>query len=265
MAFSFFSKSGGEKGQVDVKGLREAILRFIKEALQKVEGGEGRHIKELLLYLAPDPDDKHLYEGAVYVHEKEVFRNEIQRIADDYAIELPDDWTIDVIFADKLPADVPKIPEIDVAFQMHTRRQVAHNASSAIAYIRILSGEAEQEEYLIKATDGKINIGRDKKVITENGSYRLNKIIFPADSNDPSNKFISRQHAHIEWNKDAECFMIFADEGGVPPRNKTKISIAADDKLIKLNSTQIGHPMNEGDQVILGESVVFLFSVKAEG
>jgi hypothetical protein len=59
--------------------------------------------------------------------------------------------------------------------------------------------------------------------------------------------------------------MIFADEGGVPPRNKTKISIAADDKLIKLNSTQIGHPMNEGDQVILGESVVFLFSVKAEG
>jgi hypothetical protein len=55
MAFNFFSKSGGEKGPVDVKGLRDAILRFIKEALQKVEGGEGRHIKELLLYLAPMP------------------------------------------------------------------------------------------------------------------------------------------------------------------------------------------------------------------
>lgn len=265
MAFNFFSKNGGEKRPMDVKSLRDALLRFIKEALQKVEGGEGRHIKELLLYVTPIAEEKHLYEGAVYVHEKEVFRNEIQRIADDYAIELPDDWTIEVIFTDVLPAEASKVPELDAAFLMHTRRQVAHNASSAVAYIRILSGEAEQEEYVVKATDGKINIGRDKKAVTDNGSYRLNKIVFPAVSNDESNKFISRQHAHIEWNKDTECFMIFADEGGVPPRNKTKINIAADDKLIKLNSTQIGHPMSEGDQVILGESAVFLFSIKAEG
>jgi len=58
--------------------------------------------------------------------------------------------------------------------------------------------------------------------------------------------------------------MIFADEGGVPPRNKTKIHIASDGKMIKLNSTQIGHPMSEGDQVILGESAVLLFTIKAE-
>ncbi len=265
MAFNFFSKNGGDNRPVDVKSLRDAILRFIKEALQKVEGGEGRHIKELLLYASPTGEDKHLYEGAVYFHEKEVLRNEIQRIADDYAIDLPEDWTIEVIFTDQLPVEASKIPDLAAAFLMHTRKQVAHNASSAVAYVRILNGEAEQEEYLIKATDGKINIGRDKKAVTENGSYRLNKIIFPGESNDESNKFISRQHAHIEWDKESERFMIYADEGGVPPRNKTKISIAADDNMVKLNSTQIGHPMSEGDQVILGESAVFLFSVKAEG
>ncbi|SDF39957.1 hypothetical protein SAMN05216464_11761 [Mucilaginibacter pineti] len=263
MAFSFFSKNSGNKAW-DVKGLREALLQYIKEALQKVEGGEGAHIKELLLFIAASPEDKHIYEGAVSVHEKEKFRNEIQKIADDYALDLPADWTIEVAFTDQLPSDAPRIPELDAAFAMLTRKQVAHNASSAVAYIRILSGEAEQEEYIIKATDGKMNIGRDKKAVTENGSYRLNKMVFPAVSNDESNKFISRQHAHIEWDKEHECFMIFADEGGVPPRNKTKIHIAADGKMIKLNSTQIGHPMNEGDQVILGESAVFLFSTKAE-
>ncbi|WP_183566515.1 FHA domain-containing protein [Mucilaginibacter sp. SP1R1] len=264
MAFNLF-RNKGEKREWDVKSLRDALLRFIKEALQKVEGGEGSHIKELLLFIATTPDDKHLYEGAVYVHEKEKFRNEIQKIADDYALDLPSDWTVEVTFTDDLPAEATKIPELDAAFLMHTRRQVMHNASSAVAYIRILSGEAEQDEYVIKATDDKINIGRDKKAVTENGSYRLNKLVFPATSNDESNKFVSRQHAHIEWNKNGECFMIFADEGGVPPRNKTKIHIAADGKMIKLNSTQIGHPMNEGDQVILGESAVFLFSIKAEG
>jgi hypothetical protein len=264
MAFNLFSNNK-KKRDWDVKSLRDALLRFIKEALQKVEGGEGSHIKELLLFIATTPEDKHLYEGAVYVHEKEKFRNEVQKIADDYALDLPVDWTIEVTFADELPIEAIKIPELDAAFLMHTRRQVMHNASSAIAYIRILSGEAEQEEYVIKATDDKINIGRDKKSVTDNGSYRINKLIFPAASTDESNKFISRQHAHIEWDKDAERFMIFADEGGVPPSNKTKIHIAADGKMIKLNSTQIGHPMNEGDQVILGESAVFLFSTKAEG
>jgi hypothetical protein len=264
MAFNLF-RNNKDKGGWDVKSLRDALLRFIKEALQKVEGGEGSHIKELLLFIAATPEDKHLYEGAVYVHEKEKFRNEIQKIADDYALDLPADWAIEVSFTDNLPADATPIPNLDAAFLIHTRRQVAHNASSAVAYIRILNGEAEQEEYVIKATDDKINIGRDKKAVTDNGSYRLNKLVFPATSKDDSNKFISRQHAHIEWNKDAECFMIFADEGGVPPRNKTKIHIAADGKMIKLNSVQIGHPMNEGDQVILGESAVFLFSTKAEG
>ena len=264
MAFKLFGNKG-EKREWDVKSLRDALLRFIKEALQKIEGGEGGHIKELLLYIAANPEDKHLYEGAVYVHDKEKFRNEVQKIADDYALDLPSDWTIEVEFVDELPQEASPIPDLDAAFLMHTRRQVMHNASSAVAYIRILNGEAEQEEYIIKATDDKINIGRDKKAVTDNGSYRLNKLVFPGDSKDESNKFISRQHAHIEWNKDSECFMIFADEGGVPPGNKTKIHIAADGKMIKLNSTQIGHPMNEGDQVILGESAVFLFSTKAEG
>jgi len=263
MAFSFFSKSSGEKRPWDVKSLRDALLRYIKEALQKVEGGEAGHIKELQLYIAAGADDKHIYEGAVYVHDKQKFRDEIQRIADDYALDLPEDWVLEVTFADDLPGDAHKIPELDAAFALLTRREILHKASSAVAYIRILNGQAEQDEYLIKATDGKINIGRDKKVVTDNGSFRLNKIIFPGDSNDESNKFISRQHAHIEWNKEDERFMIYADEGGIPPRNKTKIHIAADEKLIKLNSTQIGHPMNEGDQVILGESAVFLFSVKA--
>ncbi|MDN3580828.1 FHA domain-containing protein [Mucilaginibacter flavus] len=264
MAFSFFSRNSGDKAW-DVKSLRDALLRYIKEALQKVEGGEAGHIKELQLYIAANAEDKHIYEGAVYVQDKEKFRNEIQRIADDYALDLPADWSVEVIFTDSLPTDIGRIPQLDAAFTILTQRQVMHNASSAVAYIRILNGQAEQGEYLIKATDGKINIGRDKKSVTENGSFRLNKIIFPPDSNDESNKFISRQHAHIEWNKDDERFMIYADEGGVPPRNKTKIHIAADEKMIKLNSTQIGHPMSEGDQVILGESAVFLFSVKAEG
>lgn len=262
MAFSLFKRSG-EKQPWDVKSLREAILRFIKESLQKIEGGEGGHIKELKLFIVADAEDKPIYEGAVYVHDKTLFKNEVQKIADDFDINLPPDWTLDVEFTEELPAEAKRIPDLDAAFIMNTRKQVAHNAASFTAYLRILSGEAEKEEYLIKATDPKLYIGRDKKSVTENGSFRLNQFVFPGESRDESNKYISRQHAHIEWDGESERFMIFADEGGVPPRNKTKIHIAADGKMIKLNSTQIGHPLSEGDQVILGESAVFLYTTIA--
>ena len=33
-----------DKAPNDVKGLRDALLRMVKEQLQKSEGGEGRHI-----------------------------------------------------------------------------------------------------------------------------------------------------------------------------------------------------------------------------
>jgi hypothetical protein len=58
--------------------------------------------------------------------------------------------------------------------------------------------------------------------------------------------------------------MLFADEGGIPPGNKIKIRSASTENLIKLNSTHIGHRLEEGDQVILGETAVFEFSNKSE-
>jgi len=162
MAFKLFGNSG-EKKEWDVKSLRDALLRSIKASLQQIEGGEGGHIKELLLFIAALPEQKHLYEGAVYVQDKEKFRHEIQKIADDYALELPADWIVEVSFVEELPLGSVKIPHLEAALLMHTRRQAAHNAASATAYIRILSGEAEMEQYVIKASDHKINIGREKK------------------------------------------------------------------------------------------------------
>jgi pSer/pThr/pTyr-binding forkhead associated (FHA) protein len=131
---------------------------------------------------------------------------------------------------------------------------------SETARIRVLNGEAEQQEYLITSGDGKINIGRERKVQDTDGFIRENKIAFPDSSSNEGNKYISRQHAHIEWNKEAGVFLLFADEGGVPPRNKVKIRSKADHNPVKLTFTELGHPLQEGDQIILGESAVLEFS-----
>lgn len=244
----------------DVKSVRDALLRSLKEHLQKVEGGEGRNIKGINLFVTAPSTDKHMYESAVHHTEPQVFKDEIQRIADDYDIGLPANWELEVAFDEDVPAEAIPLNDVDAAIFIRTKDHVIQRTGSA--YIRVLNGQAEQGEYNISSEDGKLNIGREAKAQVDGGFFRINQIAFPSDTGNDANRYISRQHAHIEWNNEKGCFMLFADEGGIPPGNKVKIRSAANESLIKLHSSQIGHQLAEGDQVILGETAVIEFSYK---
>jgi hypothetical protein len=255
--FDLFKKNEN-KGPQDVKSLRDTLLRFIKAELQKAEGGEGSHIKGMNLFITAGSNEKHIYEAAVYATEPDKFKQEIQKIADDYALDLPANWVLEVSFDESIPAEALKSKELDAALFIRTKDHTL--LKTGCAYIAILSGEAEQAGYQITSDAGKINIGREKKAQVPGGFFRTNHIAFPGDSANSSNKFISRQHAHIEWNNEEGCFMLYADEGGVPPGNKIKVKTLKGDNLIKLHSTQIGHCLAGGDQIILGDSAVLEFS-----
>lgn len=247
----------------DVKTIRDSILRFMKEQLQKVEGGEGANIKALQLFISSSEDEKHLYESAVYFGEEDRFKNEeVQKIADDYAIDLPEGWTMDIQFVETPPPEAIQAPGIDAALFIQTRKRSLHKASTA--FIKIIFGEAEKDSYKIESTSGRINMGREKQVQAEGGFYRTNHIAFSSAGKNEHNKFISRQHAHIEYNNDTGCFILFADEGGIPPRNKVKVLTKGESSPVKMLSAKVGHALNEGDQIMLGESAVVEFSYTEE-
>jgi hypothetical protein len=254
-----FFKNDTQESPQDVKGIRETLLQFIKEQLKKLEGGEGGHVKGLHLFITCSDDDKHLYESAVYLEEEDRFRNEeVQRIADDFAIELPQGWTMETSFTDAPPSEAKKIPGLDAALFIQTKKRTLQK--SATAFIKVLNGEAEKEMYTIHSTDGKVNIGREKKAQGSDGFFRINHIAFPGDSAHESNRYISRQHAHIQFDNDSGNFLLFADEGGVPPGNKIKVRSLNDSAPTKLFATSIGHTLQEGDQIMLGESAILEFT-----
>lgn len=247
----------------DVKMIRDSLLRFIKEQLGKVEGGEGGNIKGLHLFIACTGAEKHLYESAVYAEEEYRFkREEIQKIADDFAIKLPPDWSMEISFLDVIPPEAIKVPNLDAGLFIQTKKRSIQK--TATAYLTVLNGEAEKERYAIRSTDGKINIGREKKVQGGDGFFRINTVAFPGTSNHESNRFVSREHAHIQFDNDTGHFLLFADEGGVPPRNKVKVRSVKEATPVKLFSTQIGHTLQEGDQIMLGESAILEFSYSEE-
>jgi hypothetical protein len=260
--FDLFKKNAQDSHK-DVKSVRDGLLLFIKEQLRKAEGGEGANIKGLQLYIACPAEEKHMYEAAVYYGEEGRFKSgEVQRIADDYAIDLPDEWTMNITFADSLPEEAMKIPHLDAALFVATRKNALFKTITA--YVKVRGGEAEKEMYAIRSDSGKINIGRGKRVQTADGFYRENHIAFPDESNNESNKYISRQHAHIEFDAESESFLLFADEGGVPPRNKIKVRSAVDANPVKLYTTKDGYRLEEGDQILLGASALLEFSYQAE-
>ena len=97
-----------EKSPDDVKQIRQQLLLFIKDQLKKTEGGEGASIKAIQLHMAAG-EDQHLYEAAVYLNEPNRFKNdEVQRIADDFALDLPKDWSLELAFPEELPAEAVK-------------------------------------------------------------------------------------------------------------------------------------------------------------
>src|SRR5215216_8045870 len=151
-------KKDKEAGSQDVKTIRDKLLHFIKEQLQKVEGGEGSNIKGLHLFIACSDADKYLYESAVYFDEEDRFKNEeVQKIADDFAIDLPGTWVMEILFTETVPAEAVKMPGLDAALFIQTRKRTL--IKSGTAYIKVLNGEAEKEIYTITSTSGKLTIG----------------------------------------------------------------------------------------------------------
>nr|MBA3674751.1 FHA domain-containing protein [Chitinophagaceae bacterium] len=108
-----FFKDKVDKKPDDVKIIRENILLFIKEQLGKLEGGEGKNIKGLNLFISANNEEKHIYESAVYLNTPDLFKTEVQRIADDYAIGMPQTWAMDIIFVDESPSEAMPVPDLN--------------------------------------------------------------------------------------------------------------------------------------------------------
>lgn len=242
----------------DVKSIRANLLQFIKANLARLESGEGSGIKNLHLFITCNETEKHLYETAVYLSEEERFKEAVQKIADDFAISLPAHWNLQISFTQQLPEEAIKAPQADAAIFIQTTEKELQK--TATAYLKILQGQAEKESYKLTSQSGKVYIGREKKVQTRDNFFRINAIAFPAESANESNKYISREHAHIEWDNNTASFLLFADEGGVPPRNKIKIRSINGKDPVKLQSTQAGYSLQEGDQIMLGETALLEFS-----
>jgi hypothetical protein len=151
---------------------------------------------------------------------------------------------------------------MEVAMLISTyKNPVLHKQTTG--YLNVLVGEAEKKRYTLTPAAGRLNIGRGAGVQTPDGFFRKNGIAFIDSDNNQVNRAVSRQHAHIQWDAETGSFFLFANEGGIPPNNKIKVR-SVGGTPVKLLTTEIGHRLQEGDQVILGDAALVEFTYLPE-
>lgn len=119
-------------------------------------------------------------------------------------------------------------------------------------------GKLLQDSYTISPTDKvkRWNIGRGKNV--EGTYFRQNDIVFEDNTTNECNRYVSREHAHIEYSESVG-FLLYVDAGGRKSKgNRTRVF--RDNEFLDLGSN-MNTPiqLHNGDHIELGKHAILEF------
>ena len=159
-------------------------------------------------------------------------------------------------------------PAIDGVFLEVSGGQDISKGRTARITVYEGQGSMLQDEYILNSVELQkpsmrvYNIGSGKFVKMANGLMRKNYIVINDDENSPEfemNRFVSRSHAHIDFNEDYG-FRLFVESKGTKMAGK-RTRIIRGDKVFDLNNTLVPEPLVDGDIIELSKSVMLLFEV----
>ncbi|MCW3119410.1 MAG: hypothetical protein JWM28_3492 [Chitinophagaceae bacterium] len=264
------TKAAKESGLPPASRKRDEVIRFIIHGLHPYINEKNTGIKGIRLFiLCNSREEETLLNIALYTDRPTAFQHEVleRKFSDNYIYPDPQ-WYFEFnLVRDQLPAC--QIHE--GAFGMDIIKDSRLTGHFTTAKITILSGQAEQPEYLLDPTVKlKYKIGRGQHQTLPSGMMHTNDIVFFSKEDagfeemiGTANLTVSRYHAMILFNPQQNKYYIAADKGGTPDSgNKTKL-FSENGKMTRLDIAGALHVLEDGDQVELGGSARLLFRVDA--
>jgi len=168
------------------------------------------------------------------------------------------------IYESKPSADAHDVYDNIIFAEILTKESITHYAPRK-ARITIYHGKGslKQDEYILDtAADNKKKycIGRGD-ISTKGGVFRENDIVINDAETNPAiadlNGYVSSSHANIEVLDGG--FYLKAMQGGIANGNATKY--IRDGKVFKLETDSMSYPLQDGDIIELGRTVLLKFEV----
>lgn len=187
--------------------------------------------------LLPNPERRRSYE--LVFTEADPLTRDIKARFEENRVEYPTSFKVETELTDHLPLDVSE-RGFEVAYS--NPPAAAPRSDTIPIRLTILVGNAEKDKY--ELAKRRINIGRLAEVLdSDMRTVRRNDIALKDDSS-VENSTVSRAHAHLEYDPDANRFRLFDDgsargttvmrEGSlIPvPRGKSKgVLLQPDDEI----------------------------------
>ncbi|HTQ57879.1 MAG TPA: FHA domain-containing protein [Bryobacteraceae bacterium] len=181
---------------------------------------------------------------------RQYFEQELRHHLDKQEIRYPEDLHVDVHVMRELPR--PGEQWVWVEVESQDRAAVAPRRPARLVVIEGKANEAE-----ITLSKARTNIGRTVDVYRAEGLFRRNDLAFTEDTE--INRTVSREHAHIRYDKAAGEYRLFndrwyaRDEAGSPA---PATWIVRDGLSHEVHRTARGTRLEPGDEIHFGKAVV---------
>jgi hypothetical protein len=160
----------------------------------------------------------------------------------------PENLRVDVDATAGLPAKDEAWLEVEASTQEKP-------AGEAVPVARLVVREGTANTEAVPITKARINIGRVVDVYREHGLYRRNDLAFADDSE--INRTVSREHAHIRYNRAAGEYRIFNDRWHARGQTgECGTWIVRDGMSQEVHRDSRGVKLEPGDEIHLGRAVV---------
>lgn len=184
---------------------------------------------------------------------RQYLEQEVRSALRDGGIRFPDNLRVDV----HPVAGLPK-PGEDWLIVAAESQEIADAGAKPVGKLVIREGDANVRE--LRLDKARTNIGRVVDVYRDEGIFRRNDLAFEADT--PENRSVSREHAHIRWDRGSGEYRLFNDrwyERG--PHGDCATWIVRDGMSQEVHRTSRGTRLEPGDEIRFGRAVV-MFEVE---
>lgn len=241
-----FTHGPGEEPP-EVAEIRLAILDQVREKSYRLGGKKVFPFNVVHIHLRGIEDSRAgTFTGKFF---RAYFEQELRGSLDRGECRYPEDLRVDIHVARELPA--PGEQWVWVEAESQDRPAAAARRTGRLI---VTEGKANAVEILL--SKARTNIGRTVDVYRSEGMIRRNDLAFTEDTE--INHTVSREHAHIVYDKAAGEYRLFndrwyqRDQGGAPDCG---VWIVRDGLSHEVHRTARGTKLEPGDEIHFGKAV----------
>lgn len=240
----------------EVAEIRIAVLDEVKKKIQRAGGKALFPYNIVRIVICTSAPDAAVFERDFF---RRFFEEEVRRSLARDSCRFPDDLRVEV----RVGSDEsgPQPGEDDNWLRIETLAEEIQNAPSESASARrtaklmVTAGTPNKIEIQLQKT--RTNIGRLVDVYKSEGPSRRNDLAFAEDN--PINRTVSREHAHILHDKKTGEYRLFNDRWytrGNKAENNCGLWIVRDGMGQEVHRDTRGTKLLPGDEIHLGKAVL---------